>query len=115
MLVRRDGVTALMLAANKGQSEVVEYLITQGAKVNYKRKDGKTALDIAHPSTKEILKHPFIPELLRLAQDPNPAVSNRAKELVEAKKEVKSWLERKLWSRKVESFLANVQKGKYKH
>ena len=110
---RNDGVTALMFAASNDQPEVVEYLIIQGADINAKTKDGKTALDLAESSTEEILK--LISQLSHLAQDTDPEVRNRAKVLMEAKKEGNSWLRRELWNLEVDSFLAHVQKGKYKN
>ncbi len=110
---REDGVTALILAAHQGHPEVVEYLMIQGADINAKMKDGKTALDLAESSTEEILK--LISQLSHLAQDTDPEVRNRAKVLMGAKKERNSWLRRELWNLEVDSFLAHVQKGKYKN
>ena len=40
----QTGITPLMLAAQKGHKEIVEYLITQGADINAKTKTGFTAL-----------------------------------------------------------------------
>ena len=110
----KDGDTALMVATYDGHLEIAKYLIEKGTDVDHKRKDGKTALDLAQsPAIKEVLK--LISQLSHLTQDPNPAVRNRAMALVEAKKEVNSWLGRQLWDRKVKTFLINVQKGKYKN
>ncbi|MBA7714258.1 hypothetical protein ES703_123275 [subsurface metagenome] len=41
------GYTPLMMAANNGQHDLVKFLITKGADVNAKAKDGSTALSKA--------------------------------------------------------------------
>lgn len=41
------GRTALMVASDWGHFEIVKYLVENGANVNLKDKDGKTALDFA--------------------------------------------------------------------
>ena len=43
----KDGVTPLMYASAKGQKEIVELLIAEGADVNAKTGDGETPLGLA--------------------------------------------------------------------
>jgi hypothetical protein len=38
------GVTALMGAANRGSDEIIRYLVDQGAKLDPKDKEGRSAL-----------------------------------------------------------------------
>lgn len=56
---RNKGVTALMFAALQGQKEMVEYLIEQGASVNYQTPYGESALLFAakgnHSDTVQVL------------------------------------------------------------
>ena len=46
-LVRRDGTTALMLAAARGHAETVRVLLAAGADVNARSEAGKTAVEMA--------------------------------------------------------------------
>ena len=56
----KDGVTPLMYASAKGQKEIVELLIAEGADVNAKTGDGETPLGLAirfkHPETADLLR-----------------------------------------------------------
>jgi len=61
--VDNQGNTALMLAANAGEFQIVDSLINGGANVNARNKEGRTALRLAResksagePSRAEILK-----------------------------------------------------------
>ena len=56
-----NNTTPLMVAANQGNKEIVEYLLGKGADPNIVRKDGKTAYNFAmkedHTATAEVLKN----------------------------------------------------------
>ena len=52
----QDGNTALMKASKNGRIQVVELLLRKGAQINFKNKDGKSALDLATENVQSILK-----------------------------------------------------------
>ena len=53
--VRRQRITALMLAALRGNTEIVEFLVARGADKNFATSEGKTAKDFAQLG---ITEHP---------------------------------------------------------
>jgi ankyrin repeat protein len=55
-----DGRTALMLAAERGDVEIVQALLQKGASTDIKNRDGKTAATIA-----EVNGHVEVARLLR--------------------------------------------------
>lgn len=64
--------TPLMEAAIKGKVEVCIVLLQQGADVNIRNADGKTAIDLADPTAKSILTGDYRKEeLLEAARNGN--------------------------------------------
>ena len=46
--VNSMGLTAVDGAANRGSDDIIEYLVSQGAKLDVKDNEGRTPLDWAH-------------------------------------------------------------------
>jgi ankyrin repeat protein len=61
---KRKGYTALQGAASRGDDEMVQYLVDQGAKVDVVNKDGNSAADMAFGPSRFFIPSPSTVELL---------------------------------------------------
>jgi ankyrin repeat protein len=68
-----DGTTALMIAAaTQGYEKIVELLLKYGADPTKKNKEGKTALDFAASSNKEIISQAMSPSKKTIKREQGP-------------------------------------------